>query len=122
MAASISPAQRTLLNRATIRPPAELSPSPRSLHELWTEYLYGVGGRKPAKDFNREERGRVKHKYCRRNKVWRVIDNLVKAGYHYEDAIQRIYGVYGHSTPVTTIINKLGEDLRNNRLSPMLRV
>jgi hypothetical protein len=29
---------------------AELCPRPKSLHELWTEYMFGIGGRKAAKD------------------------------------------------------------------------
>jgi hypothetical protein len=38
---------------------AELCPRPKSLHELWTEYMFGiVGGQKAAKDFTPVERGR----------------------------------------------------------------
>jgi hypothetical protein len=36
---------------------AELCPRPKSLHELWTEYMFGIGGRKAAKDFTPVERG-----------------------------------------------------------------
>jgi hypothetical protein len=38
---------------------AELCPRPKSLHELWTEYMFGIGGRKAAKDFTPVERGRI---------------------------------------------------------------
>ena len=38
-------------------PPASLSRCPRSLFNLWTEYGYGIGGNKAAKDFNYKERG-----------------------------------------------------------------
>jgi hypothetical protein len=31
---------------------AELTPRPKSLHELWQEYMFGIGNRKPAKDFS----------------------------------------------------------------------
>jgi hypothetical protein len=32
-------------------PAATLSPHPKSIHSLWQEYEFGVGGRKAAKDF-----------------------------------------------------------------------
>lgn len=41
--------------------PATLSRNPKTLHTLWLEYEFGLGNRKAAKDFTREERGKVKH-------------------------------------------------------------
>jgi hypothetical protein len=35
---------------------AELCPRPKSLHELWTEYMFGIGGQKAAKDFTPVEK------------------------------------------------------------------
>jgi hypothetical protein len=53
--------------------PATLAPTPRTLAELWEEYQFGIGGRKPAKDFEAHERGNetngVKQKYYRRKLV-----------------------------------------------------
>jgi hypothetical protein len=58
-------AQRQIIFAAT------LSANPRSLHVLWEEYKRGTGGRRAARLFTRDERGRVKHKYHRRKKmVW----------------------------------------------------
>jgi hypothetical protein len=54
---------------AGIETHARLSPNPRNLHTLWQEYEFGFGGRKPAKDFMAEERGRVKYSYHRRKVV-----------------------------------------------------
>jgi hypothetical protein len=45
------------------------SANPRSLHVLWNEYERGIGGRRPAKLFHIQERGKVKHKYHRRKMV-----------------------------------------------------
>mgnify|MGYP003512971962 FL=1 len=52
---------------------AELCLCPRTLYDLWQEYQYGLGGRKPAKYFTPTERGKVKHKYSRRKVVWETI-------------------------------------------------
>ena len=48
---------------------ASLSPCPQTLYDLWTEFMLGLGGRKPALQFAQVERGRVKHKYFRRNDI-----------------------------------------------------
>ena len=90
----------------------ELSPFPRNLFTLWTEYMYGVGGRKPAKDFTAAERGRQRHKYCRRKVVWEIIGRLVRAGYTAEAAIGRIHQSYGHNLSVTKIIDRIKRDKR----------
>jgi hypothetical protein len=31
---------------------AELTPRPKNFHELWQEYMFGIGNRKLAKDFS----------------------------------------------------------------------
>ena len=85
----------------------ELSPHPQSLYSLWTEYMYGIGGRKPAKDFTLAERGRQRHKYCRRKIVWDLIGRLVRAGYTAESAITRIHQCYGHNESVTNLIDSV---------------
>ena len=106
-----------------IEPPtASLSPMPRNLFELWREYSHGIGGRKPAELFSHHEKGRVKHKYHRRNVVWRIIDGLIKRGFTAETAIDRIHAIYGSQTSVTNIINGLKRDKKAGTLSPSLRV
>jgi len=48
-----------------------LSPLPKTIHALWHVYKFGIGGHKPAYDFNATEQG-GKHKhlfYCHRV-VW----------------------------------------------------
>jgi hypothetical protein len=37
---------------------AEVLKIPKTLHDLWNEYHFGIGGLKPAKDFTSAERGR----------------------------------------------------------------
>ena len=51
---------------------AELSHNPTSLHDLWSEYRFGLNGRKPAIQFTRKERNvsrAVAAKYSRRHYV-----------------------------------------------------
>ena len=96
---------------ATTMMPATLMPTPRSLHDLWQEYQHRVGGRKAARLFSYSERGRVKHRYCRRKVVCDLIDDLVVRQGHTADAgIDRIYAVYGGQTSVTNIIIGLKRD------------
>lgn len=109
--------------RANIEIPfaSTLSPLPRTLYDLWTEYQYGIGGRKAAKDFTATERGRVKYSYHRRKVVWDVIAGLVRAGHTSNVAIDRIYDVYGRGQSVTNIINRMRRD-RAQGGHPNLRV
>jgi hypothetical protein len=38
------------------RTAASLSPCPQNLYDLWAEYVFGIGGRKPASQFTHLER------------------------------------------------------------------
>jgi hypothetical protein len=102
--------------------PATLSRTPRTLYLLWEEYEHGIAGRKAARLFTREERGRVKHKYCRRKVVWDCIATLVRAGFTSQVAIDRVYHVYGVNTTVTRIINRMKQDGRAGIVHPSLQV
>jgi hypothetical protein len=60
---------------------ATLSPTPRTLHELWQEYEFGIGGRKAAKDFTAQDCGQVKHRYTRRKVVWdNIAGKIIRGG------------------------------------------
>jgi hypothetical protein len=101
---------------------ASLMPTPRNLHDLWHEYMHGIGGRKAARLFSSFERGRVKFKYSRRKVVWDLVAGLVRAGHTAERAIDSIYAVYGGSISVTNIINGLKRDKKDGTLCPNLCV
>lgn len=54
---------------------------PRDLYQLWQEYEFGIGGRKPARQFTSVERGAVKFTYSRRKiTTWDAIDRMVRSG------------------------------------------
>ena len=101
---------------------ASLSPLPKTIHALWHEYEFGIGGRKPARDFNATERGKNKHSYYRRKVVWDVIKNLVNAGWSANVACDRIYEIYGRNQPVTNIINRMLKDRKERGGHPNLIV
>ena len=111
----------TLAPALAMMNPPSLMPNPKSLFDLWDEYLNGVGGRKPARLFSETERGRVKYKYTRRKVVWDVVRKLVDLGHSSHRAIDMIYDVYGAQTSVTGIINRLRRDKKNGTLNPNLR-
>lgn len=100
---------------------AELSKTPRTIFDLWTEYQTGSGGRKAAKDFTFTERGKCKFKYCRRKVVWDCIVKHVNAGHFAEVAIDKIYQCYGQSSNVSFIINAMVQDKKTGG-HPNLRI
>jgi hypothetical protein len=68
----------------------------------------------------RDQRGgKVKHKYHRRKIIWDLISTLMHGGLTAQVAIDRIYDHYGQSESVTTIINKMKDDLRNGTVFPL---
>ena len=91
---------------------AVLSKRPKNLHELWHEYVHGIGGNKPAKDFTPQERGHKANKfaYCRRRPFWDCMKKLINSNYSAQEAIKRIYSSYGHNSSVSTILAKFQED------------
>jgi Transcriptional activator of glycolytic enzymes len=86
---------------------ATLSKCPKNLYVLWEEYQKGLDGRKPAKRFSLRERGKVRYKYTRRKVVWDRIRRMKKQGFTAKTAIQELYRLYGETTSVTDIINKI---------------
>jgi hypothetical protein len=99
-----------------------LSPTPRTLYDLWVEYITGIGGRKPACDFTAQEQGRDKYRFYRRKHVWDIVVNLVNAGVQARVAIDRIYNHYGANMSVSNIIKDIMRDKRNGGLPQALMV
>ena len=99
---------------------ATLGARPKTLHDLWKEYTVGSSGKKPARDFNQGERGKVKTKYCKRLKFWEKCDELVRGGLTADVACDRIYQAYGASTPVTKILVAMQKDKQRGQWPPCL--
>jgi hypothetical protein len=79
---------------------------------LWTEYEFGIGGRKPSKDWTIAERGNKNQKqtYYHRNCIWKLQLHLVNKGHHIESANREIRKTYGQSTSVTNIAKAIVTD------------
>ena len=103
-------------------PLATLSTKPKCLYQLWDKYVFGIGGRKPAKDFTPSKRGAVKFKYSRRKVVRSLILQLVDSGLSAQVAIDRIYAAYGQQKTVTQIIDLIRNDKKEGYTPPLLRV
>jgi hypothetical protein len=102
--------------------PAQLSKLPRTLDELWIEYDFGLGGRKAARLFTREERGgKNKHNYYRRNVLWKQVSDMVRAGESAQVAVDRVRAAYGENLSVTATLTKMLADKRRGG-HPQLRV
>jgi hypothetical protein len=89
-----------------------LCPNINSLLSLWTEYEFGIGGRKPAKSWTREERGNRSQKqtYYRRNCIWKIQVHLMNKGYNVEAANALIRRTYGETTSITNIAKAIVTD------------
>ena len=90
--------------------PATLCRNPRLLSTLWDEYLNGIGGRLPAQQFNRTQRGRVRGCYSFRKPFWMCMQRLVDKGYTDATALNKIERVYEGS--VSEILRQLAKDER----------
>lgn len=92
---------------------ARLSKCPKTLHDLWREYEFGLNGFKAAKDFTVSERGKEKYKYYRRNCFWKQVAELIRAGDSADRACDKFYEVYGGDKSVTQILNCIIADKKN---------
>ena len=115
------PAATTEEREANIHSTATLAPNVRSLEMLWQEWIQGIGTRKAAKDFTAIERGKCKHKFCRRKIVWDLMARHVRAGRMITDVITDIHASYP-TLSVTGIINAMRKDRDNNTIPVRLRI
>jgi hypothetical protein len=94
-----------------------LSPAPKTLYELHTEWQFGIGGRKPARFWKLQERAQqacgIKQQFYRRSVVWKLINGLVNRGCHVQEAIHMIKEAYGHNCTVSQYLDKIIKDRQN---------
>jgi hypothetical protein len=83
---------------------------PDSLHQIYDEFEFGIGGRKPAKDFTVQERNNrangTKQKWYRREIIYWMICQLTNRNYTVHAAIHKIQQAIGPNWSITAIINK----------------
>lgn len=76
--------------------PATLMRNPKRLKFLRDEYQNGIGGRKPAREFTRAERGRCKAVYSQRKPFWECMERQLDRGGTKVTALRQVLQVYGH--------------------------
>jgi len=104
-------AARIPASRRLVANDANLSKTPRHLHDLWREWTDGLFNNKPASQLNPTERGgRLKHTYAKRKHVWDVIKRFTDKGISHITAIATIEQAYGPGKSVTYYINCLKKD------------
>jgi hypothetical protein len=103
-------------------PLAELSSRPPTVYAMWDEWLFGIAGRKPAKDFSARERGACKGMFHKRFVIWRRIEMLVGKGIIARRAIDLLYVVYGPNVSVTDMSKRLNKDVVRGTLHHSLQV
>ena len=91
-----------------------LSKCPRTLHVLWQEYQFGIGGEKAARLYTAEERGRNKYNFSLRKPFWDLVERMIRNGLTGQAAIHRIYEVYPNA-PVTQILRLIRIDKKRPR-------
>ena len=85
--------------------------------------MHGIGGNKAAKDFTSRERGRCKHKFCRRKVAWDAIQEQINAGKTASQACDDIYAAFGPNLSITQIINAIKRAKRRGEgMPPVLRI
>ena len=99
---------------------AILCSKPKMFSILWDEYQNGIGGRLPAKEFTRQQRGGCKAVYSARKTFWDCMERLIDNGLTVQSALARINTVY-HDGSITQKLIALRKDERkggHNQLCP----
>jgi hypothetical protein len=94
---------------------------PKTLHDLWVEWKFGIGGRKAASTFNRKERGTVKSVFSFRLVFWTKIEEMIRSGLTAQLACDEVYRAYGQNRSVTYILRAMKRDERTGIWPPALR-
>lgn len=111
--------QPAMVQEIDFTDPLAILGRPKTLLELWHEWLFGLNGNKPAKNFSPRERGKQKHKYSKRKHFWGAMIKLIRAGYNELTAIDLIKQAYGVHRSVSQILASL-QNARNHGWHPLL--
>ena len=107
---------------SSTRDVATLSRGPKTLHDLWYEWEHGYAGKKAARLFTAEERGKVKHTFYKRNIFWQKCGEMIRASQmDAQVACDKIYEVYGQNQSVTKILEAMKRDHIDRGGHPQLR-
>ena len=88
---------------------AKLVDRPKTLEVVWCEYVSGVNGTKPAREYNDADRAKNSTKYCRRKVLWDIVSDWVRAEKTPEQAIGKMYQIYHPVVSVSRILDGLAK-------------
>jgi Transcriptional activator of glycolytic enzymes len=99
---------------------ASLAPHVSSLQDLWKEYNTGLGGRKAAKEFTKEERAE-QHKvtYKRRSVIWEALEVMIENRMSFGKSCQCIHKVFGNFPP-TVLAREMMKHTKESRVRMLL--
>jgi len=105
-------------------PTVELAPNLHTLEELWTEWKFGTGGRKPVQLFSCAERGghggkAKKMKFCRRLKIHLLLQKPVDEGRVTAQAIAAVKLRCGAAKSVTQFSEAIRRIPNHPSLQPL---
>ena len=113
--------QATLPFAARDGRPAKFS-TYRTIGAAWQEWMHGIGGNKPVKDWTPAEYRAQKSTMCRRDKLFQLMAKLVNAGIAPAVVITRIEQQYGPVKSIHAVNSRIRDDVKNGTLPPALRI
>ena len=100
---------------------AKLVDRPKTLEVIWREYVSGVNGTKPAREYNDADRAKNSTKFCRRKVLWDIVSDWVWAGKTPEQAMAVMYRLYHPVVSVSRILDGLAKKKKTGG-HPELRI
>ena len=113
--------QGTLPFQAADSRPCKLSKY-RKIGDAWQEWMHGIGGNKPAKDWTPAERRQQKSTYCRRLPLWKLMSKMCTAGLAPSVFIHRIDIHYGPVRSIGAVADRIKKDTNDGTLPTTLTV
>ncbi|CAB9512976.1 expressed unknown protein [Seminavis robusta] len=101
--------------------PREFAVAPTCVAEIWEEWMYGLNGNVPVKDWTLRDRIKGKNGWWRRRPLYFLLDALVGDGRSPEDAIKDIEKHYGPSKGISPICDRIRADVKNGCLPVHLK-
>ena len=113
-----------LQQEAAVQPPVSVRQAKlskvTSLHDLWSEYEFGINGNIAAKLFTPQEKRACRSQYSLRNSFWKIVKGMIARSYSAGVAVDKVYEVYGGTTGITYLLRQLAKDIREKTLHPSL--
>ena len=94
----------------------------RTVGAAWQEWMFGIGGNKPVKDWTPAEYRDQKSTYCRRLPLWELMAKLVNSGLAPAHVISKIEEHYGPIRSIKHVADRIKQDVKNGTLPSSLTI